>query len=97
MLEGDVVLPPGKDSYDCIRGYTSNVECCICHCDVLVKSGTVQKDSPCSSGSGVMWTLCHVCHDKGWQIPLISEDYQNLVYLNLKTGEIVEHKILFID
>ncbi len=94
MLEGDVVLPPKEDEYDCIKGYTSNVKCCLCNYDVLVKTGDAFSRP---SGLQVMWALCHVCHDKGWQIPLISEDLKSLVYLNLKTNEIIEHKILFED
>ena len=94
MPESNILPLPKEGNYDSVQGYTSNIECCLCSIDILVKTGTVHAHP---SGFEVMWSLCHVCHDKGWQIPIVSGDYKNLVYLNVKTGEVIEHEILFTN
>lgn len=78
-----LVLNSTQEKWDSIKGYTSGLDCPICGLDILVKTGIIEGLAP-----KVAWGLCHVCFDKGWAIPIISEDGQQLIYFNGRNGEI---------
>lgn len=88
MIEGDVVINPSQKDWDCIKGYTSNVKCPICTMDILVKTAAIPTPT-----FAVIWALCQVCFDGGWQIPKVSPDKKQLIYSNSKTRAIVKINI----
>lgn len=90
MSESNAILNSSQIEWDGIKGYTSNICCPICAMDILVKTGVVRYDS-----RDIVWTLCHVCFDKGWQIPYVDNKRGVLIYFNSKTKKVEERNILY--